>query len=121
MGVAFGLVFTLTSTGIVSILGLNDSNDSPDHQKKPYARPPPSLYMDEEDSQDYREAGPPSRLADKEQESLEALLANLESPDSDLGSLTMQAWRDSPNTKRKRRSAAALQFSTILEEDDDSL
>lgn len=125
VGIASGLIFTLTSSSISSILGLYD--DSPDHgkEKEPYyARrerdPPP--YMDDEDPQgEDRQAGSPPRLADIERENLEALLARLDSPDSDLGSLTRTAWRDGPNTKRKRRSAAALRIGTILEEDDDSL
>lgn len=87
-----------------------------------------------------------------EQRELELLLANLSSPDSDqrggrdaalaalTGSLSgsssgVGGWRDSPNTKRKRRSvgigggghlglgggSSSSRFHTILEEDDDSL
>ncbi|KUI71128.1 hypothetical protein VM1G_06627 [Cytospora mali] len=126
VGVAFGLIFTLTSTSIVSVLGLYDKPD--DHREKekksPYAKPSPSPspHVGDEGQEDYRQAGtPPLSLAEIEQESLETLLASLESPDSDLGSLARQGWRDSPNTKRKRRSAAASRITTILEEDDDSM
>lgn len=69
------------------------------------------------------------------------LLANLSSPDSDRGSRNAAlaaltgGWRDSPNTKRKRRSVgmngplglggvsslSSRRFHTILEEEDDSL
>ncbi|KUI58870.1 hypothetical protein VP1G_06102 [Cytospora mali] len=124
VGVAFGLIFTLTSTSIVSILGLYDKPDHQEKEKSPYAKPSPSPspYIGDEDQEHYRQTGtPPLSLAEIEQESLETLLANLDSPDSDLGSLARQGWRDSPNTKRKRRSAAASRITTILEEDDDSL
>lgn len=63
---------------------------------------------------------------------LDLLLAGISSsPESDhLLALAGSGagWRDPPNTKRKRRSASgvglgvgASRFSTILEEDDDSL
>lgn len=120
MGVAFGLIFTLTSSGVSSILGLYDK---PDHQKeKLHAKRDPPPRDDDEDAQGYQRSSSPPRLPDIEQENLEALLARLDSPDSDLGSLTRTGWRDGPKTnKRQRRSAAALRIGTILEEDDDSL
>lgn len=136
VGIAFGLIFTLTSSGISSVLGLYES---PDHRHQeeeegPYyaAKRRPSPYIDDDDEgrgprgdddDDDRRAGSPPRLPDIEQESLEALLARLDSPDSDLGSLAGTAWRDGgpSSTKRKKRLAAALRIGTILEEDDDSL
>ncbi|ROW09048.1 hypothetical protein VMCG_02780 [Cytospora schulzeri] len=139
VGIAFGLIFTLTTSGLSSILGLYDNSpdqnqkESPHHAKRdlsPYSNNNNNDddYEEEEDHHDYRrESSPPPRLvgADVEQENLDALLARLDyTQDSDLGSLTTRrstGWRDSPNTKRKRRSAAALRIGTILEEDDDSL
>lgn len=138
MGIAFGLIFTLTSSGISSVLGLYDSpghhhhhhhHQEEEEEEGPYyaAKRRPSPYFDDDEGiprgDDGRRAGSPPRLPDIEQESLEALLARLDSPDSDLGSLAGTAWRDGgpSSTKRKKRSAAALRIGTILEEDDDSL
>lgn len=74
-----------------------------------------------EDPDGYRRSGSPPALAGIEQQDLEALLARLDPPESDMGSMARTGWRDGPNTKRKRKSAAALRIGTILEEDDDSL
>ena len=123
VGIAFGLVFTLTSSSIVSVLGLYNKPDSQEEKKQqPYGKlPAASNADDEEDSQGDRQEETPPRLAEFEQESLDALLANLDSQDSDLANLARQDWRDSSNTKRKGRSAAASRIGTILEEEDDSL
>ena len=113
-----------TVTGIVDVLHDWNRQYHPLYESEP-------TYIQENRSQgrcggDEEEAGfhrqrPTTPLLDSsEQERLDALLSNLSSPDSDLGSLAVQGWRDSPNIKRKRRSAAASRIGTILEEEDDS-
>ncbi|KAK7749897.1 hypothetical protein SLS53_000479 [Cytospora paraplurivora] len=138
VGITFGLIFTLTSSGIVSILGLNDSpdRDQDDNKKKTsYANSSSSPYDHDQDAQErYGWTKSPSGIVDTEHDDLQSILgdldvdpkfeplwANIDSADSDLGSLTRRGWRDSPNSKRKRGPAAALRIGTILEEDDDSL
>ncbi|ROW15432.1 hypothetical protein VPNG_02328 [Cytospora leucostoma] len=138
VGITFGLIFTLTSSGIVSVLGLNDSPDQDQDNKKKktsYANSSSSPYDHDQDAQErYEWSKSPPGIVDTKHEELQDLLrdldvdpkfeplwANIDSADSDLGSLTRRDWRDSPNSKRKRGSAAALRIGTILEEDDDSL
>ena len=118
VGITFGLVFTVASSGAVSMLGLHDEGEK---KKSSYGtKPSPPSHIGGEGSQQIRQpADTPPKLSDTEQEKLDALLANLDSTDPDLGTLARQGWRDSPNTKRKRRSAAASQIDTILEEEDD--
>lgn len=124
MGVTFGLILMLTSSSMFAILGLYDS---PDEEKARGrirdSRPPSSSYAgggDEEEAGFHRQRPTTPLLDGSEQDKLDVLLSNLSSPDSDLGGLAVHGWRDSPNIKRKRRSAAASRIGTILEEEDDS-
>ncbi|KAK7708499.1 hypothetical protein SLS64_006601 [Diaporthe eres] len=124
VGVTFGLILMLTSSSMFAILGLYDSPDEEKARGRSHGnRLPPSPYIgggDEEEAGYHRQRPTTPLLDSSEQEKLDALLSNLSSPDSDLGSLAVQGWRDSPNIKRKRRSAAASRIGTILEEEDDS-
>lgn len=122
MGVTFGLILMLTSSSMFAILGLYDNPDEEKARGRSHGkRLPPSPYVgDEEEAGSHRRRPTTPLLDSSEQDKLDALLSNLSSPDSDLGSLAMQGWRDSPNIKRKRRSAAASRIGTILEEEDDS-
>lgn len=125
MGVTFGLILMLTSSSMFAILGLYDSPDEEKARGRSHGnRLPPSPYIgvggDEEEAGFHRQRPTTPLLDSCEQEKLDALLSNLSSPDSDLGSLAAQGWRDGPNIKRKRRSAAASRIGTILEEEDDS-
>lgn len=123
VGVTFGLILMLTSSSMFAVLGLYDSPDEEkakgrSHGNSPFA---PSPYVGDEEEAGLHRHRPTTPLLDSsEQDKLDALLSNLSSPDSDLGGLAMQGWRDGPNIKRKRRSAAASRIGTILEEDDDS-
>ena len=127
VGVTFGLLLMLTSSSMFAVLGLYDS---PDEEKarggrRPHGtRPfPQSPYVGDDEEAGLHRQRPTTPLLDSsEQDKLDALLSTLSSPDSDLGGLAMQGWRDSPNIKRKRRSAAAsrIGIGTILEEEDDS-
>lgn len=126
MGVTFGLILMLTSSSMFAILGLYDNPDEEKARGKSHGSNtlPSSPYVrgggDEEEAGFHRQRPTTPLLDSSEQERLDALLSNLSSPDSDLGSLAVQGWRDSPNIKRKRRSAAASRIGTILEEEDDS-
>ncbi|KAJ0117639.1 hypothetical protein J7T55_001838 [Diaporthe amygdali] len=122
VGVTFGLILMLTSSSMFAILGLYDSPGDEKASRRPRNKLPASPYVDEDEEEARLQRQRPSTplLDGSDQEKLEALLSNLSSPDSDLGSLAMQGWRDGPNIKRKRRSAAASRIGTILEEDDDS-
>lgn len=139
VGITFGLVFTLASSGIASVLGLNDGpDDNQDNNKKKketsYANSSSSPYDHDQDAQErYGWTQSPPGAVDPEHGGLQAIFADLDvdprfeplwasidSADSDLGSLTRRGWRDGPNSKRNRGSAAALRIGTILEEDDDS-
>lgn len=106
----------MTTSTTFALLGLYDSSGP----KAPYSSPSrntsqlsiPRTQPDAEDDDD-------------DQKHLDALLAGISSsPESDHLIATLQGtgWRDSANTKRKRRSMnGGLRFGTILEEDDDSL
>jgi hypothetical protein len=117
----------LTSSSMFAVLGLYDSPDEEkarggrrSHGTRPF---PQSPYVGDEEEAGLHRQRPTAPLLDSsEQDKLDALLSTLSSPDSDLGGLAMQGWRDSPNIKRKRRSAAAsrIGIGTILEEEDDS-
>lgn len=126
VGVTFGLILMLTSSSMFAILGLYDSPDEEKARGRSSHgnnRLPPSPYIgggDEEEAGFHRQRPTTPLLDSSEQEKLDALLSNLSSPDSDLGGLAVQGWRDGPNIKRKRRSAAASRIGTILEEEDDS-
>lgn len=125
VGVTFGLILMLTSSSMFAILGLYDSPDEEKARGRSHGnRLPPSPYIgaggDEEEAGYHRQRPTTPLLDSCEQEKLDALLSNISSPDSDLGSLAAQGWRDGPNIKRKRRSAAASRIGTILEEEDDS-
>lgn len=121
MGITFGLILTLTSSSMFAILGLYDSPEVQKASRRSHNRLSPSSCIDEEEEARLQRQRPTTPLLDSsEHDKLEALLSNLSSPDSDFGSLAMQGWRDSPNTKRKRRSAAASRIGIILEEEDDS-
>lgn len=127
MGVTFGLILMLTSSSMFAILGLYDNPDEEKARGRSHGSTtlPSSPYVrggggDEEEAGFHRQRPTTPLLDSSEQERLDALLSNLSSPDSDLGSLAVQGWRDSPNIKRKRRSAAASRIGTILEEEDDS-
>lgn len=123
MGVTFGLILMLTSSSMFTILGLYDSPDEEKARGRSHGnRLPPSPYIggDEEEAGFHRQRPNTPLLDSSEQDKLDTLLSNLSSPDSDFGSLAVQGWRDSPNIKRKRRSAAASRIGTILEEEDDS-
>lgn len=122
MGVTFGLILMLTSSSMFAILGLYDRPDEEKARGRSQdSRVPSPPYVGDEEGAGFRRQQPTTPLLDSsEQDKLDALLSNLSSPDSDLGSLAMQGWRDSPNIRRKRRSAAASRIGTILEEEDDS-
>ncbi|POS74299.1 hypothetical protein DHEL01_v207307 [Diaporthe helianthi] len=132
VGVTFGLILTLTSSSMFAVLGLYDDGDkkqennakdaggkggehrSDHHHHNHYAD------GDEEAGLHRRNQGSTNPLlSGSEQDKLDALLSSLSYQDSDVGALALGGWRDSPNIKRKRRSAAALRIGTILEEDDD--
>lgn len=137
MGVTFGLILMLTSSSMFAVLGLYDRPDEEDAKLKGGVHrsfrgggsgdgqlfgTAHRYAGDEEEAGLHRQYQRPTTplLSGSEQEKLEALLSNISSPDSDLGGLGVQGWRDGPNIKRKRRSAAASRIGTILEEDDDS-
>jgi hypothetical protein len=125
VGVTFGLILMLTSSSMFAVLGLYDTPDEEKargarscHRDRPF---PSSPHVGDDEETGLHRHRPTTPLLDSsEQEKLDALLSNLSSPESDFGSLAMQGWRDSPNIKRKRRSAAASRIGTILEEEDDS-
>lgn len=135
----FGIILKLTTSGLVNLLGLyDDPNTLKDESQKQHHLKPSSSKSSLHTDEGYELSRPITPLTPgSEQRELELLLANLSSPDSDLGGreATLAAltgsggWRDRPNTKRKRRSASGLgigglgssRFHTILEEDDDSL
>lgn len=128
MGVTFGFILMLTSSSMFAVLGLYDRPDEErarkggkslrggDDDEQLFAR---RHAGDEEEAGLHRQRPTTPLLSGSEQEKLEALLLNISSPDSDLGGV-QGGWRDGPNIKRKRRSAAASRIGTILEEDDDS-
>lgn len=115
IGLACGLILTLTTSTTFAILGLYDSSDP----KAPYSSPSRNT------SQLSIPRTQPESEDDDDQKHLDALLAGISSsPESDHLIATLQGagWRDPANTKRKRRPMnAGLRFGTILEEDDDSL
>ncbi|KAJ4389122.1 hypothetical protein N0V93_006584 [Gnomoniopsis smithogilvyi] len=110
IGLACGLILTLTTSTTFTLLGLYDG---------PTATYTPSRNT----SQLSIPRNQPD--TDDDQKQLDALLAGISSsPESDHLIATLQGagWRDPANTKRKRRSMnGGLRFGTILEEDDDSL
>ncbi|KAJ4424641.1 hypothetical protein N0V82_000773 [Gnomoniopsis sp. IMI 355080] len=111
IGLACGLILTLTTSTTFTLLGLYDSPQATSYTPSRNASQL-SIPQTQPDTDD-------------DQKQLDALLAGISSsPESDHLIATLQGagWRDPANTKRKRRSMnGGLRFGTILEEDDDSL
>lgn len=119
IGLAAGLILTLSTSATFSLLGLYDRPSPPMCSPDASAQ---HLQVSAQPKDESRPNTPISPGAD-----IDSLLAGISSsPDSDnLFALT--GWRDAPNTKRKRMSTSRMgggagpsRFSTILEEDDDS-
>ncbi|KAF3760207.1 hypothetical protein M406DRAFT_334883 [Cryphonectria parasitica EP155] len=135
IGIAVGVFFRLTTYSTFTLLGLdNDDETSRKSRSRFYSAGPSAQSTQLSLSEKSHNSQPVTPVS--ERKDFDALLAGISSePESDQLIAALQSagggggWRDSPNTKRKRRSASGLggggsglaRFSTILEEEDDSL